>query len=82
MTDFNQTLTIVTLHLLLNIAENLAIEVKVVKRGILGTLVMMLDRPTLDLAVLSVTFLKKLSIFEENIEEMIKVSVNGYIIAI
>lgn len=64
-----------TLHLLLNISENLTIEVKVMKRGIIGTLIMMLDRPTLDLAVLSVTFLKKLSIFEENIEDMIKVCI-------
>ena len=43
-----------------------------IKRDIIANLISMLDRPTIDLVSLIVTFLKKLCIFEENKNEMLK----------
>jgi hypothetical protein len=51
----------------------LTLEVKMVKRGIISSLIMMINRPSSDLVLCIVTFLKKLSVFEENKNEMIKV---------
>ncbi|KAJ3210624.1 hypothetical protein HDU67_005161 [Dinochytrium kinnereticum] len=62
----------VCFHLLLNIAEDLNIEVKMIKRDIVKYLLIMLERKTPELLILSVTFLKKLSVFKENKEEMVK----------
>ncbi|KAJ3115068.1 Kinesin-associated protein 3 [Phlyctochytrium bullatum] len=59
-------------HLLLNLAEDLNIEVKMVKRDIVKYLLTMLERKTPELLILTVTFLKKLSIFKENKDEMVK----------
>ena len=64
----------VCFHLLLNLAEDLNIEVKMVKRDIVRYLLNMLDRKTPDLLVLIVNFLKKLSIFRENKDELANVS--------
>lgn len=66
-------------HLLLNLAQDFTLEVKMVKRGIISSLMMMLERPSSDLVLCVVTFLKKLSIFEENKNEMIKVPVKNNI---
>ena len=63
-----------TFHLLLNLAEDLSLEVKMVKRGIIPSLITMLDRPTPDFVTLCLTFLKKLSIFEENMGIMMEES--------
>ncbi|KAJ3331374.1 hypothetical protein HDU76_003351, partial [Blyttiomyces sp. JEL0837] len=52
--------------------EDIGIEVKMVKRGIVKYLMTMLDRKTPELLVLAITFLKKLSIFRENKDEMIR----------
>ncbi|KAG5455798.1 MAG: kinesin-associated protein-domain-containing protein, partial [Olpidium bornovanus] len=65
-------LLFVTFHLLLNLAEDLMIEVKMVKRKIVDTLVVMLSRDTTELLVLVGTFLKKLSIFRENTDAMVQ----------
>ncbi|KAJ8324391.1 hypothetical protein QVD99_002423 [Batrachochytrium dendrobatidis] len=65
-------LLFVSFHLLLNLAEDTGIEVKIVKRDIVKYLVDILDRKTPELLVLAITFLKKLSIFRENVDEMFK----------
>ncbi|KAJ3133546.1 hypothetical protein HK101_004446, partial [Irineochytrium annulatum] len=65
-------LLFVCFHLLLNLAEDLNIEVKMIKRDIVKYLLIMLDRKTPELLILVVTFLKKLSIFKENKDEMVK----------
>lgn len=65
-------LLFVCFHLLLNLAEDLNIEVKMVKRDIVRYLLILLDRKTPELLILAVTFLKKLSIFKENKDSMVK----------
>lgn len=65
-------LLFVSFHLLLNLAEDLNIEVKMLKRDIVKYLITMLDRGTPELLILVVTFLKKLSIFKENKDEILK----------
>ncbi|KAJ3276056.1 Kinesin-associated protein 3 [Terramyces sp. JEL0728] len=64
----------VSFHLLLNLAEDLNIEVKMIKRDIIKYLVEMLDRNTPELLLLIITFLKKLSVFQENKDQMLKYS--------
>ncbi|KAI8916105.1 kinesin-associated protein-domain-containing protein [Gorgonomyces haynaldii] len=64
-------LLFVSFHVLLNLAEDLGIEVKMIKRDIVKYLVTMLDRHSPELHVLVITFLKKLSVFKENKDEMI-----------
>jgi len=58
--------------LLLNLAEDLNIERKMVKRKIVQLLVEMLDRSNLDLLYSVLNFLKKLSIFSENERQMVQ----------
>ncbi|KAJ3130579.1 Kinesin-associated protein 3, partial [Physocladia obscura] len=65
-------LLFVCFHLLLNLAEDLGIEVKMVKREIVQYLVTILDRETPELLVLTITFLKKLSLFKENKDELVQ----------
>eukprot|EP00292_Cryptomonas_paramecium_P004280 CAMPEP_0113720002 /NCGR_PEP_ID=MMETSP0038_2-20120614/36189_1 /TAXON_ID=2898 /ORGANISM="Cryptomonas paramecium" /LENGTH=669 /DNA_ID=CAMNT_0000648559 /DNA_START=27 /DNA_END=2033 /DNA_ORIENTATION=+ /assembly_acc=CAM_ASM_000170 len=60
----------VCLHVLLNLAEDIGVERKMKKRGVTQILVRMLHRKSPELLLLSVTFLKKLSIFQENKDEM------------
>lgn len=57
-------------YLLLNLAEDPAVERKMKKKNIVVYLVKMLDRHNVELLILSVTFLKKLSIYKENKEKM------------
>nr|XP_039269792.1 kinesin-associated protein 3-like isoform X2 [Styela clava] len=58
-------------YLLLNLSEDASVEVKMKKRGIVGILVRALEtRDNPELLVLVVSFLKKLSIFLENKNEM------------
>ncbi|KAJ3266811.1 Kinesin-associated protein 3 [Chytriomyces hyalinus] len=65
-------LLFVCFHLLLNLAEDFSIEVKMVKRDIVRYLLTILDRETPELLVLTITFLKKLSVFKENKDELIR----------
>ncbi|KAI8818255.1 kinesin-associated protein-domain-containing protein [Fimicolochytrium jonesii] len=65
-------LLLVSFHLLLNLANDLTIEPKMVKRGIIRHLVEMLGRQTPELVTVVITFLKKLSIVAENKEEIIE----------
>lgn len=60
----------VAFYLLLNIAENVKVEEKMRKKNIIKLLIKSLDRQNIDLLVLVVTFLKKLSIVRDNKDEM------------
>ena len=66
-----ETLLRVTLYLLLNLAEDLAVELKMRNRGIVPMLLTLLDRKTPELVIMAVTFLKKLSVFVENKDDMV-----------
>ncbi|GAQ89168.1 Kinesin associated protein KAP [Klebsormidium nitens] len=57
-------------YLLLHLAEDVSIEKKMKKRNITSYLVKMLERRSVDLLILAVVFLKKLSIFRENKDDM------------
>lgn len=61
----------VTFYLLLNLSEDPIVEMKMKKRGMVGILVKALEmRDNPELLILIVSFLKKLSIFYENKNEM------------
>lgn len=60
----------VAFHLLLNLAEDLQIERKMKNRQIIAQLISMLDRNNPDLLFIVLNFLKKLSIFGDNKNEM------------
>ncbi|CAB1332230.1 unnamed protein product, partial [Coregonus sp. 'balchen'] len=60
----------VALYLLLNLAEDMRTELKMRNKNIVHTLVKILDREDEELLVLVVSFLKKLSIFLENKNDM------------
>lgn len=55
-----------SLYILLNISEDLKLEYKIVKKGIISILVKLLERNSEELLFISVIYLKKLSIFIEN----------------
>jgi len=65
----------VAFYLLLNIAENTKLEEKMRRKNIIKMLVKTLERQNIDLLVLIVTFLKKLSIVRDNKEEMKELNV-------
>lgn len=58
-------------YLLLNLAEDAKVEMKMKNKGIVSMLVQLLARDNVDLLILVVSFLKKLSIFMENKAEMV-----------
>jgi hypothetical protein len=60
----------VAFYLLLNIAENVKLEEKMRRKNIITMLVKAVERQNIDLLVLIVTFLKKLSIVRDNKDEM------------
>ncbi|XP_072297880.1 kinesin-associated protein 3-like [Eucyclogobius newberryi] len=60
----------VSLYLLLNLAEDTRTELKMRNKNIVGLLVKVLERDDEELLVLVVSFLKKLSIFLENKNDM------------
>ncbi|KAM3865669.1 kinesin-associated protein 3-like [Diretmus argenteus] len=60
----------VSLYLLLNLAEDTRTELKMRNKNIVGMLVKVLERDDEELLVLVVSFLKKLSIFLENKNDM------------
>ena len=64
------TIYLVCFSILLNIAEDLQIERKIKKRKIISYLVKMLERDNIALLEVVFKFLKKLSIFAENKNEM------------
>lgn len=60
-------------YLLLNLAEDAKVEMKMKNKRIVYMLVQLLPRENVDLLILVVSFLKKLSIFVENKTEMVRV---------
>ena len=64
-------LLFVCFHILLNLAEDVTIEKKMVKKSISGYLTAALGRSSAELLILTVTFLKKLSIFQTGTLSMI-----------
>jgi hypothetical protein len=58
--------------ILFNLAEDFKIEKKMTKRKIVTHLVKMLERNNIDLLTIALVFLKKLSIFSENKDQMIE----------
>ncbi|KAJ7986251.1 hypothetical protein DPEC_G00338010 [Dallia pectoralis] len=60
----------VSMHLLLNLAEDPRTELKMRNKNIVHTLVKTLDRQDEELLLMVVTFLKKLSVFMENKNDM------------
>ena len=65
----------VCFYLLLNLSEDPNVERKMKKRNIVVYLVKMLERRSVDLLVLCVTFLKKLSIYRENKDKMLECNI-------
>jgi len=61
----------VSYYLLLNLSEDLKVELKMHNKGIAKMLVKTLDRENVELLILVISFLKKLSIFVENKNEMV-----------
>lgn len=59
-------LLFVGFYILLNLAEDANVERKMLKKGLIPSLLAMLSRSYGQLLILTMTFLKKLSIFEEN----------------
>ncbi|KAA3675533.1 uncharacterized protein DEA37_0006692 [Paragonimus westermani] len=66
----------VSFYLLLNIGEDLSVELKMHNKGIVSMICRCLDRDNFELLILLVSFLKKLSIFKENKNDMLE---NGII---
>ncbi|CAH1786263.1 unnamed protein product [Owenia fusiformis] len=62
----------VSYYLLLNLAEDLKVEVKMRNKSVVTMLVKSLERDNFELLILVVSFLKKLSIFSENKDEMLE----------
>ena len=56
----------VAFYILINLAEDVSVEQKMLKKGLVESLLNMLNRTYGELLILLITFLKKLSIFEEN----------------
>ncbi|XP_055896459.1 kinesin-associated protein 3-like isoform X2 [Biomphalaria glabrata] len=65
----------VSYYLLLNLAEDLSVELKMRNKGVVKMLVNTLDRNNFELLILVVSFLKKLSIFIENKKEMVDLNI-------
>ena len=58
-------------QVLLNLADDVQIERKMRKRKVVSYLLGMLDRNNIFLILVSITFLKKMAIFSENVKEMV-----------
>ena len=69
-------------YLLLNLAEDAKVEVKMKNKKIVAMLVCLLERDNVDLLILVVSFLKKLSIFVENKAEMVSYNISWKLIII
>ena len=65
---------LVAFYLLLNLAEDLKVELKMRNKAIILQLIHALDRDNNDLLILVVSFLKKLSLFVENKNDMVSCS--------
>nr|CAD7425413.1 unnamed protein product [Timema monikensis] len=65
----------VSFYLLLNVAEDTKVEDKMRRKNVVGMLTKTLDRNNIDLLILVLTFLKKLAIFRENVDDMANLNV-------
>ncbi|XP_052790502.1 kinesin-associated protein 3-like [Mya arenaria] len=65
----------VAFYLLLNLAEDLKVEMKMKNKNAIKMLVKSLERDNFELLILVVSFLKKLSIFVENKTEMAELNI-------
>nr|CAD7453723.1 unnamed protein product [Timema tahoe] len=65
----------VSFYLLLNVAEDTKVEDKMRRKNVVGMLTKTLDRDNIDLLILVLTFLKKLAIFRENVDDMANLNV-------
>ena len=74
-----ENLLYVCFRILLNLAENIDIESKMRKRGLIPHLVNALNRENPELLCVLVTFLRKLSIFPENRREMLESGLFEYL---
>jgi hypothetical protein len=63
----------VAFYLLLNLAEDIKVEIKMVNKKIVELLIKTLERTNPELLILVVSFLKKLSIFIENKSSIVSV---------
>jgi hypothetical protein len=63
-------LLFVGMYILLNLAEDLAVERKMIKKNLVATLASTLTRSFEDLLILCITFLKKLSTIQENKDDI------------
>lgn len=63
----------VAFYLLLNLAEDIKVEMKMVNKKIISLLIQALSRDNPDLLILVVSFLKKLSVFIENKNQMVQI---------
>jgi hypothetical protein len=68
-------LLFVAFYILLNLAEDVGVEKKMIKKNLVESLSSILDHSYGDLLVLCVTFLKKLSVFEENKDTMKSINI-------
>ena len=59
------------ISILMNLSEDPVIEKKMKKNGIIKTLIRMLERNDFHLLVVTLLFLKKLSVVTENKDEMV-----------
>ena len=66
----HEKMLFVAFCILLNLAEDVNVEKKMIKKDLLQNLIVMLDCTYNDLLILIVTFLKKCCIFEENKETL------------
>ena len=65
----------VAVYLLLNLAEDAEIEFKMTQKDVVQLLVSMLSRKSLELLILVISFLKRLSIYKENKDMMKEVNI-------
>ena len=63
------------MYLLLNISENRNSEIKMLKKGLIHTLFELLKGDNLELLIICISFLKKLSVFAENVDKMLKLNI-------
>ena len=61
----------VAFYLLLNLAEDIKVEMKMINKKIVSLLIQTLNRDNPELLILVVSFLKKLSVFIENKNQMV-----------
>ena len=74
--SFNKGRTLmISMYLLLNISESRNSEIKMLKKGLISTLLELLHRDNFELLIICIWFLKKLSIFGENIDQMLKLDI-------